>query len=151
MGRIGGRKASSHEKLAQTTTVSEYNQNEIGARAFPLSEALRPRLIPPKNRQGLPSHGRAGLKRQAQRKMSEERMTVITVDVGKMSRKGRELVDLMETRKIGVLFVQETRWKGNNARELSEGTKLYYSGANMEGRNGVGIILSKELKENVIG
>ncbi|XP_068247987.1 craniofacial development protein 2-like [Palaemon carinicauda] len=46
--------------------------------------------------------------------------------------------------------VQETRWKGNNARELGEGCKLYYSGANMEGTNGIGVILSKELKEKLI-
>ncbi|XP_068209189.1 craniofacial development protein 2-like [Palaemon carinicauda] len=77
-------------------------------------------------------------------------MRVVTLNVGKITGKGRELVDLMERRMIGVLCVQETRWKGNNARELGEGCKLYYSGANMEERNGVGIILSKELKDNLI-
>ena len=73
------------------------------------------------------------------------------MNVGTMTGKGRELVDLMERRKIGVLCVQETRWKGNKARELGEGYKLFYSGANEEGRNGVGIVLSKELKESLIG
>ena len=57
----------------------------------------------------------------------------------------------MERRKIGILCVQETRWKGNKARELGEGCKLFYSGANEEGRNGVGIILSKDLKESLVG
>ncbi|XP_068204668.1 craniofacial development protein 2-like [Palaemon carinicauda] len=57
----------------------------------------------------------------------------------------------MERRKIGVLCMPETRWKGNNAREVGEGYKLYYSGANIERRNGVGIVLLKELKENLIG
>ena len=73
------------------------------------------------------------------------------MNVGTMTGKGRELVDLMERRKIGVLCVQETRWKGNKARELGEGYKLFYSGTNEEGRNGVGIVLSKELKESLIG
>ncbi|XP_068235952.1 craniofacial development protein 2-like [Palaemon carinicauda] len=113
-------------------------------------DALGPRLIPSKNQQGLPSHGLAGLNRQAQRKISEERMRVATLIVGTMTGKGRELVDLGERRDIGVLCVQETRWKGNNTRELGEGCKLYCSGTNMEGRNGVGIILSKQLKENLI-
>ncbi|XP_068205173.1 craniofacial development protein 2-like [Palaemon carinicauda] len=151
-GGLAAGKASGHETLAKTTMISEYNQNEINARAFPVSDALGPRPMPLKNRQGLPSHGWAGLKRQAQRKISEERMRVATLNVGTMTGKGRELVDdLMEKRKIGVICVQETGWKGNNARELGEGCKLYYRGANMEGRNGVGIILSKELKKNLIG
>ena len=39
---------------------------------------------------------------------------------------------------------------GNKARELGEGYKLIYGGANKEGRNGVGIILSSEMKKEVI-
>ena len=39
-----------------------------------------------------------------------------TLNVGSMTGRGRELVDLMERRKVGVLFVQETRRKGNQAR-----------------------------------
>ena len=126
----------------------EFSNN---ARAFPVGDALGCRLTPPRSRQGLPSHGRAGLKRQAPRKMSEEKIRVATLNVGTMTGRGRELVDLMERRKLGVLCVQETRWKGNKAREVGEGYKLYYSGANEEGRNGVGIILSKDLKENTLG
>ncbi|XP_068233397.1 uncharacterized protein [Palaemon carinicauda] len=115
------------------------------------SVVLGPRLISLKNQQGLPSHRRAGLKRQAERKISEKRTRVATLNVGSMTEKGRELFDLMERRKIGVLRVQETWWKGNNARELGEGCKLYHSKANLEERNGVRMILSKELMENLIG
>ncbi|XP_068229383.1 craniofacial development protein 2-like [Palaemon carinicauda] len=68
-----------------------------------------------------------------------------------MAGKGRGLVDLVKRMKIGVVCVQETRWKGNNARELGTGCKLHYTGTNMEGRNGVGIMSSKELNENLIG
>ncbi|XP_068229741.1 uncharacterized protein [Palaemon carinicauda] len=109
------------------------------------SNALGPRLIPPKNRQGLPSHGWAGLKRQAQR------VRVAPLNVGSITGKGRELVDLMERRKIGELCMQETRWKENKARELDEGCKFYYNGVNMEGRIGVGIIFPEDLKESLIG
>ncbi|XP_068234066.1 craniofacial development protein 2-like [Palaemon carinicauda] len=123
----------------------------VNAKAFPVGNALGPRLIPPKNRKRLPSHGQAGINTQAQRKISEERMRVATLNVRTMSGKGRELVDLVHRRKIGVPCVQETRWKGNKARELDEGCQFYYSRENMEGRNGVGIILSKDLKESLIG
>ena len=61
------------------------------------------------------------------------------------------MVGLMERKKIGILCVQETRWKGNKARELGSGCKLFYSGANLQGRNGVGIVLSKELKDSLVG
>ncbi|XP_068229418.1 uncharacterized protein [Palaemon carinicauda] len=126
--------------------VSAYNQKEINARAFPISDELGSRLIFPKNQQELPSHGLPRLKRQAPPKISDERMRVATLNVGTMTGKGRELVDLMKRMKIGMLCVQETRWKGNNARELGEGCKLYYSEANMEGRNG-----NQEVVEEVNG
>ncbi|XP_066964265.1 craniofacial development protein 2-like [Macrobrachium rosenbergii] len=67
-----------------------------------------------------------------------------------MTGRGRELADLMRKKKVDVLCVQETRWKGNKAKELGDGYKLYYSGANKQGRNGVGIVLSGELKNTVI-
>jgi len=70
-------------------------------------------------------------------------------NVGSMTGKGRELVEVMRQRKIEVMCVQETRWKGNSARELGEGYKIYYSGEK-EGRNGVGVILSPLLKTKVV-
>ena len=65
------------------------------------------------------------------------------LNVGTITGSGRELADLMYIRTVGVLCVQETRWKGNNARELGGDWKLLYSGADERGRNGVGIVLSK--------
>ena len=38
------------------------------------------------------------------------------MNVGTMTGRGREVADLMERRKVGVLCVQETRWKGNAAK-----------------------------------
>ena len=65
-------------------------------------------------------------------------MRVGTLNVGTMTGRGRELTDLMDRRKVGVLCVQETRWKGYKARELCGDCKLYYSGADERWRNGVG-------------
>lgn len=47
--------------------------------------------------------------------------------------------------------MQETRQRRNKAKELGDGYKLFYSGTYQQGRNGIGIILSKELKENIAG
>ena len=57
-----------------------------------------------------------------------------------MQGRGRELADLRERRKAGVLCVQETRWKRNKARELCGDCKVLYSGADERGKNGVGIV-----------
>ncbi|KAG8238096.1 hypothetical protein J437_LFUL012203 [Ladona fulva] len=43
------------------------------------------------------------------------------------------------------LFDVEKRLKGNKAKELAEGYKIIYSGRDERGRNGVGIIIDKEL------
>ncbi|XP_070029236.1 uncharacterized protein [Nicotiana sylvestris] len=46
------------------------------------------------------------------------------------------------------LMAQETRWVGNKARE-ADGFKLWYSGR-VRGKNGVGILVDKDLRELVI-
>ena len=73
-----------------------------------------------------------------------------TLNVGTMTGKGREITDLMKRRKVDVLCVQETRWRGDKAKELGDGYKLLYSGANKESRNGVGIILSNSLRDSIV-
>ena len=56
---------------------------------------------------------------------------------------------MIERKKNNVLYVQETRWKGQKAREMGNGYKLYYIGEDCK-RNGVGIALSPGLKEGVL-
>ncbi|KAK3534127.1 hypothetical protein QTP86_002260 [Hemibagrus guttatus] len=63
-------------------------------------------------------------------------------------RKGRELADVMERRKVDILFVQETRWKGSKSRSIGAGFKLFYYGVDSK-RNGVGVVL-KEFVRNVL-
>jgi exonuclease III len=46
----------------------------------------------------------------------------------------------MERRKLDVLCVQETKWKGSTGRELGQGYKLYYNGSD-SARNGVVVIV----------
>ncbi|KAK3545365.1 hypothetical protein QTP70_005980 [Hemibagrus guttatus] len=66
-----------------------------------------------------------------------------------MTGKGRELVDMMERRKVDILCVQETRWKGSKARSIGAGFKLFYYGVDSK-RNGVGVVLKDEFVRNVL-
>ncbi|XP_037792856.1 craniofacial development protein 2-like [Penaeus monodon] len=70
-----------------------------------------------------------------------------TVSVGSISGRSMELVDLMERRRINILCVQETKWKGEKAKEIGNGYKLFYYSTNNR-RNGVGILLDPEMKKN---
>ena len=70
-------------------------------------------------------------------------MKVGTLNVGTMTGKDRELAEMMVKRKVYILCVQETKWKGNKARNIGDGFKIVYHGE--DGRiNGVGVILSEE-------
>ena len=60
-----------------------------------------------------------------------------------MTGKGREVADLMERRGVDILCVQETRWKGERARCIGAGYKMWCCGS-VNKKNGVGIILKKE-------
>ena len=110
-------------------------------RAYPVSNAQihRPNSV---IRRGLPYHERVRLKKRAHKKVR-----IASLNVGTMTGRGRELADMMRRRCVDVLCVQETRWKGNKAKEIGEEYKLIYSGATPQGRNGVGVILSKEMKD----
>ncbi|KAK3538624.1 hypothetical protein QTP86_008836 [Hemibagrus guttatus] len=72
-----------------------------------------------------------------------------TLNVGTMTGKGRELADVMERRKVDILCVQETRWKGSKAHSIGAGFKLFYYGVDSK-RNGVGVVLKEEFVRNVL-
>ncbi|KAK3562935.1 hypothetical protein QTP86_011609 [Hemibagrus guttatus] len=56
---------------------------------------------------------------------------------------------MMERRKVDILCVQETRWKGSKARSIGAGFKLFYYGVYNK-RNGVGVVLKEEFVRNVL-
>ncbi|KAK3530077.1 hypothetical protein QTP86_011723 [Hemibagrus guttatus] len=55
----------------------------------------------------------------------------------------------MERRKVDILCVQETRWKGSKARSIGAGFKLFYYGVDSK-RNAVGVVLKEEFVRNVL-
>ena len=70
-------------------------------------------------------------------------------NLGTLTGRGREIVDVMERRKVEILCIQEIKWSRNSARQMGKGYKLLYaSGSQM--KNGVGILLNKELAEKVV-
>ena len=66
-----------------------------------------------------------------------------------MTGKARELVDMMQRRKVDILCVQEIRWKGSKARSLRAGFKLFYQGVDGK-RIRVGVIMKEELIRNIL-
>ena len=76
-------------------------------------------------------------------------MRAATLNVASMTGKGRELIDVMERRKVGILCVQETKWKASKARSIGGGFKLLYHGVDGR-RNGVSIILKEDYAKSVV-
>ncbi|KAK3565912.1 hypothetical protein QTP86_020321 [Hemibagrus guttatus] len=99
---------------------------------------------------GRRSRGERRVHRQREkRKGKSVGLRIGTLNVGTMTGKGRELADMMERRKMDILCVQETRWKGSKARSIGAGFKLFYYGVDSK-RNGVGVVLKEEFVRNVL-
>ena len=72
-----------------------------------------------------------------------------TLNIGTMTGRGRELADVMERKNVDMLCLQETKWKGNKVRNIGGECKIFYNEA--DGRkNGIGIMVRKELAESVL-
>ncbi|KAK3530556.1 hypothetical protein QTP86_027923 [Hemibagrus guttatus] len=86
--------------------------------------------------------GRRVHRQKEKRKGKSVGLRLGALNVGTMAGKGRELADMMERRKVDILCVQETRWKGSKAHSIGEGFKLFYYGVDTK-RNGVGEFLKE--------
>ena len=65
-------------------------------------------------------------------------------EYGTTSGKGIEVVEMMVTRILEVLCVQETKWRGDRARMMVGGCKLLHAGG--DGRSSVvGIVISEDI------
>ncbi|KAK3519797.1 hypothetical protein QTP70_004955 [Hemibagrus guttatus] len=93
--------------------------------------------------------GRRVRRQREKRKGKSVGLRIGTLNVGTMTGKGRELADVMERRKVDILCVQETRWKGSKAHSIGAGFKLFYYGVDSK-RNGVGVVLKEEFVRNVL-
>jgi exonuclease III len=60
------------------------------------------------------------------------------------------MVDTMIRRRVNILCVQETKWKGQKVKEVEDtGFKLWYTGTTAN-KNGVDIVLDKSLKDGIV-
>ncbi|AQK49513.1 Retrovirus-related Pol polyprotein LINE-1 [Zea mays] len=144
--------------------------NEQGSGRHPLSDALSLDLEPVISEQGSGRrilsgalHQRPGVVENEQgslhlprrvrrvRKLVEPtRVRVGSWNVGSLTGKLREIVDVAVRRRVNILCIQETKWKGQKAKEV-EGTgfKLWYMGT-APNKNGVGVLIDKSLKDGVV-
>lgn len=93
--------------------------------------------------------GRQVRNRRDKRKSKMIDVKFATLNVGTMTGRGRELADMMERRRVDVLCVQETKWKGSKAKSIGGGCKLFYHGLNGR-RNGVGVIVKERYIKSVL-
>ncbi|CAH2099151.1 unnamed protein product [Euphydryas editha] len=113
-------------------------------RAYPAGDAQTQHPASVGNGQGLLHHGRG----QRKKLVREVSLRIASWNIGTMTGRGRELADVLERRWINIACLQETKWKGQRAREIGAGYKFYYCGSDGK-RNGVGVVLDKELKNKV--
>jgi exonuclease III len=85
---------------------------------------------------------------QVRKLVEPTRIRVGSWNVGSLTGKLRELVDAASRRRISILCVQETKWKGQKAKKV-ENFKLWYSGT-VANKNGVGILIDKTLRDGVV-
>ena len=71
------------------------------------------------------------------------------MNVGTMEGNALEVVGTMKGRKMEVLCVHETKWKGDRTRHITEGYNMLHAGEN-DRSNGVGIIVNEEISKEVV-
>ena len=143
--------AFGHKNQCQIFYMVDQNGENALARAYPVSDARDHRPGSATNGQGLPPGGRRRLKKLVQgRGRRLRKLKLASLNVGSMTGRSGEIVQLMRKKSLQVLCVQETtKWKGSKAREIGAGYKLYYHGEDGT-KNGVGIVLSEDMKDRVL-
>ena len=59
-------------------------------------------------------------------------------------------MDTAVRRRVNILCVQETKWKGQKAKEVNNiGFKLWYTGI-ISNKNRVGVLIDKSLKDGMV-
>ena len=84
----------------------------------------------------------------ARRGVGFRKVRLASWNVGSLTGKSIELVKSLHRRRISTTCVQETKWVRAKAKEV-DGYQLWYSGSS-KARNGVGILVDKELVDFVV-
>ena len=102
--------------------MPEFQRRTNNARASPGGDAGQQPPADTSSGRGLLRRPRPQLK-----KIAERNVKIGSWNMGSMTGRGRELVDVCKRRNIGIPCVQETKWTGKSASELGEGFKILYS------------------------
>ena len=88
--------------------------------------------------------------REVRKLVEQTRIHLGSWNIGSLTSKLRELADTTTRRRVNIIYIQETKWKGQKAKEVENtGFKLWYSGI-AANRNVVGILIDKSLKDGVV-
>ena len=88
--------------------------------------------------------------RRVRKLVEPTRIRLGSWNVGSLTGKLRELVDTAVRRRVNILCVQETKWKGQKAKDVDNtGFKLGYTGTTLN-KNGVRVLIDKSLKDGVV-
>jgi hypothetical protein len=122
--------------------------NEQGSGRHILSDALHRRPGVVKNEQE-PSHLTWRMRR-VRKLVESSRLRVGTYNVGSFMGKLREMVDTMIRQHVNIFCVQQTKWKGQKAKDVKDtGFKFCYIDTTAN-KNRVHIVLDKSLKDGVV-
>ena len=89
--------------------------------------------------------------RRVRKLLDPTRIRLGSWNIGSLTGKLRELVDTATRRRVNILCVQETKWKGQKAKEVhNTGFKFWYTGT-VVNKNRVGVLIDKSLKNGVVG
>src|SRR5437870_13031393 len=78
----------------------------------------------------------------------ESKLTIGNVNVGSMSGREGEVIDMIKRRGIDICCLQETRWRGIGEKEIG-GYKFIYTGGTKR-VSGVGVVVSPEWESNIV-
>ena len=87
--------------------------------------------------------------RRVRKLVEPTRIRLGSWNVGSLTGKLRELVDTSVRRRVNILYVQETKWKAQKAKEVDNTSfKLWYTGTTTN--KNVGVLIDKSLKDGVV-
>ena len=75
--------------------------------------------------------------RRVRKLVKPTRICLDSWNVGSLTGKLRELVDTATRRRVNILCVQETKWKGQNAKEVDNTCFMLWYTRTVANRNGV--------------
>ena len=72
-----------------------------------------------------------------------------TINITTLNEKEEEVIEVMEERKLKIIGMSETRYKGQGNKTIHDNYSIYYKGRDEDSRHGVAIMLNEEMSKYV--